>query len=172
MESFNNENQNSSDIYYQGYSNKLNTNNISAIQLEDESFITDKNFGENQKENTEYNELDKDKFLNDIKKYFKYCYEMFNYLLNYNGKIQFPMINGNNITSYINFLNEINKIYNKSDEINEKLTRVLFEIIFYGNNKKENFITYDSLFDVLYRNEKYTPNNKKIKSVQKSKKLI
>ena len=28
MESFNNENQNSSDIYYQGDSNKLNTNNI------------------------------------------------------------------------------------------------------------------------------------------------
>ena len=169
MESFNDENQNSSDIYYQGESNEINTNNISAIQLEDESFITYKNFGENQKENTEYNELDKDKFLNDIKKYFKYCYEMFNYLLNYNGKIQFPMINGNKITSYINFLNEINKIYteknkninNKSDEINEKLTRVLFEIIFYGNNKKENFITYDSLFDALYRNEKYTPNNNK-----------
>ena len=169
MESFNNENQNSSDIYYQGDSNEINTNNISAIQLEDESFITYKNFGENQKENTEYNELDKDKFLNDIKKYFKYCYEMFNYLLNYNGKIQFPMIYGNKITSYINFLNEINKIYteknkninNKSDEINEKLTRVLFEIIFYGNNKKENFITYDSLFDILFRNEKYTPNNKK-----------
>ena len=180
MESFNGENQNSSDIYYQGESNEINTNNISAIQLEDESFITDKNFGENQKENTEYNELDKDKFLNDIKKYFKFCYEMFNYLLNYNGKIQFPMIYGNKITSYINFLNEINKIYteknkninNKSDEINEKLTRVLFEIIFYGNNKKENFITYDSLFDALYRNEKYTPNNKKIKSVQKPKKLI
>ena len=88
-------------------------------------------------------------------------------------------INGNKITSYINFLNEINKIYteknkninNKSDEINEKLTRVLFEIIFYGNNKKENFITYDSLFDTLYRNEKYTPNNnKENKKCSKAKK--
>ena len=166
MASFSKSENKSMSTFYGGEDNNKTIDNIEGISKSDDNY----HYNESKEiAKTELNNMEINKFLENIMKFCDYYYSRLTILLNLKkDNIKFPDLDINDLDSQITFLKGINRMFidnNISGTISEyngniDLKVKLIEVIIYNKKEKIDEIDFMKIKDLAFKLEKYSLNNK------------
>ena len=158
------ENESMSIDIYDNINNDKIFDNIEQIPNGDDNYINNQSIEIVQ---TELNNIEEKKFLENYRKLFNYYYIRSTYLLNLKKDIKFPNLDLDDFKSHINFFQEINKIFlvfKKNNNVseyypNEALRQKIYDVVFLNPKEKIEKYGFVKIFDFFFHLEKFSASS-------------